>query len=81
MISKFLYLKKRPLQRSVMVIPRMVQREAAKRARRKIAVVGWYSDDDPDNPQNWSTQKKVFVSSLITLLTFSGEYFPYISKS
>lgn len=47
----------------------------------KIAVVGWYSDDDPDNPQNWSTQKKVFVSSLITLLTFSGEYIPYISKS
>ncbi|GAM42177.1 hypothetical protein TCE0_043f15910 [Talaromyces pinophilus] len=37
----------------------------------KIAAVGWYSDDDPDNPQNWSTQKKVFVSSLITLLTFS----------
>lgn len=47
----------------------------------KIVVVGWYSDDDPDNPQNWSTKKKVFVSSLITLLTFSGEYTPLFSKS
>lgn len=42
----------------------------------KIAIVDWYSADDSDNPQNWSTQKKVFVSSLITLLTFSGEYTP-----
>lgn len=44
------------------------------RVTTKIAIVGWYSPEDPDNPQNWSTAKKVLISTLITLLTFSGEF-------
>jgi DHA1 family multidrug resistance protein-like MFS transporter len=35
-----------------------------------VAVITWYGDDDPENPQNWSTSKKVFVTFLICLLTF-----------
>lgn len=38
----------------------------------RLGIVGWYGSDDQDNPQNWSTPKKVFISALITLLTFSG---------
>ncbi|KAL7930676.1 major facilitator superfamily domain-containing protein [Trichoderma chlorosporum] len=33
--------------------------------------VGWASSDDPDNPQNWSLQWKIFVSSLICVYTFT----------
>lgn len=43
-------------------------------ATSKIGIVGWYGPEDPDNPQNWSTAKKMLVSTLITLLTFSGEF-------
>jgi len=28
-------------------------------------IVGWYGDDDPENPQNWSDFKKYFVGLLI----------------
>ena len=38
---------------------------------RDIHIVDWYSVDDPDNPMNWSTFKKVFVTFQICLLTFS----------
>ncbi|KAJ5549140.1 hypothetical protein N7513_006374 [Penicillium frequentans] len=34
-------------------------------------VISWRGDDDPENPQNWSTKKKSFVSSLICFLTFA----------
>ncbi|KAJ6104646.1 hypothetical protein N7523_010966 [Penicillium sp. IBT 18751x] len=34
-------------------------------------IIGWGGPDDSENPQNWSTRKKIFVSSLIWLLTFS----------
>ncbi|KAJ5703856.1 hypothetical protein N7493_010994 [Penicillium malachiteum] len=34
-------------------------------------VISWRGPDDPENPQNWSTKKKVFVSSLIWFLTFA----------
>jgi DHA1 family multidrug resistance protein-like MFS transporter len=28
-------------------------------------LVDWYSTDDPENPRNWSSGKKIFVASLI----------------
>ncbi|PBK69271.1 MFS general substrate transporter [Armillaria solidipes] len=33
--------------------------------------VGWYGDDDPENPRNWSPKKRAFVAFSISLLTFS----------
>lgn len=33
-------------------------------------IVGWYGDQDPENPRNWSPRKKAFVTFLISLLTF-----------
>lgn len=36
-----------------------------------IHLVSWWGDKDPENPQNWSTFKKVFVTSQICLLTTS----------
>jgi DHA1 family multidrug resistance protein-like MFS transporter len=30
-----------------------------------IITVGWYGDDDPENPQNWSNLKRYFVGLLI----------------
>ncbi|KAK5164954.1 GTPase-activating protein [Saxophila tyrrhenica] len=36
-----------------------------------IHLVSWYGDKDPENPQNWSTFKKVFVTFEICLLTIS----------
>ncbi|KAM0756248.1 cycloheximide resistance protein [Meredithblackwellia eburnea MCA 4105] len=35
------------------------------------SIVGWYGDDDPDNPQNWSSLKKGITTAIICLLTFS----------
>lgn len=35
------------------------------------AVVSWYGDNDPENPQNWSMFKKCFVTFEICLLTTS----------
>ncbi|KAL8286804.1 hypothetical protein RQP46_004332 [Phenoliferia psychrophenolica] len=34
-------------------------------------LVDWEGDDDPDNPRNWSRNKRFFVASEIMLLTFS----------
>ncbi|GAA5936674.1 MFS transporter [Sporobolomyces koalae] len=34
-------------------------------------LVDWNGDDDPENPQNWSTNKKIFVTADIALLTAS----------
>lgn len=38
---------------------------------RDADIVDWYGPDDPENPQNWSTFKKVWVTFEICLLTFS----------
>ena len=40
----------------------------------KDDIVDWYSSDDPDNPQNWTTRKKTFTFFQICLLTFAGRY-------
>ncbi|WWC66124.1 uncharacterized protein I206_100024 [Kwoniella pini CBS 10737] len=34
-------------------------------------LVTWYSDDDPENPQNWSTGYKSFVALQMSFLTFA----------
>ncbi|KAL8738202.1 MAG: hypothetical protein Q9181_000973 [Wetmoreana brouardii] len=34
-------------------------------------VVDWFGENDPENPMNWSTFKKVFVTFEICFLTFS----------
>lgn len=34
-------------------------------------VVGWYGDDDLENPQNWSTGKKCWTTFCIMLITIS----------
>jgi hypothetical protein len=34
-------------------------------------IVGWNGTKDPDDPQNWSLSKKIYVTCLINLLTFS----------
>ncbi|KAK0202579.1 major facilitator superfamily domain-containing protein [Desarmillaria ectypa] len=34
-------------------------------------IVGWYGDDDPENPRNWSPRKRAFVAFSISFLTFS----------
>ncbi|KAK0466762.1 major facilitator superfamily domain-containing protein [Desarmillaria tabescens] len=33
--------------------------------------VGWYGDDDQENPRNWSPAKRAFVAFSISFLTFS----------
>lgn len=33
-------------------------------------LVDWYTKDDPANPQNWSTTKKLYVTLIIVLYTF-----------
>ncbi|PVH87179.1 putative caffeine resistance protein 5 [Cadophora sp. DSE1049] len=38
---------------------------------RDVSVVTWYGGHDPENPLNWSTPKKFFVTGMICLLTFS----------
>ncbi len=34
-------------------------------------LVDWYTTDDPANPQNWSLNKKLFVTLVICLYTFA----------
>ncbi len=43
-----------------------------------VTVVGWYGEDDPANPQNWSAKKKAVVMIPLCLLTFavSGDAYP-----
>lgn len=36
-----------------------------------ITIVTWYSENDPENPHNWSSTKKLWVSFLILTYTFS----------
>ncbi|EXJ87921.1 hypothetical protein A1O1_04848 [Capronia coronata CBS 617.96] len=41
------------------------------REEQQTVLVSWYSDDDPDDPHNWSTLKKSWLSFVIMLYTFS----------
>lgn len=34
-------------------------------------IVGWYDDQDPENPKNWSLSRKILVTISICFLTFS----------
>jgi len=36
-----------------------------------ITLVTWYSEDDPDNPHNWSLGKKIWLSMLLLVYTVS----------
>lgn len=38
---------------------------------RDMNVVDWFDENDPENPMNWSTFKKVFVTFEICFLTWS----------
>jgi DHA1 family multidrug resistance protein-like MFS transporter len=40
-------------------------------AEEAITMVTWYSEDDPDNPQNWSSKKKLSIGLLILVYTIS----------
>ncbi|KAH8927002.1 MFS general substrate transporter [Atractiella rhizophila] len=46
-------------------------KEEEKVAEEDVFLVGWYADDDQENPQNWSFRKKSVVTAAIMLLTFS----------
>ncbi|KAL5044748.1 hypothetical protein BDW71DRAFT_185314 [Aspergillus fruticulosus] len=35
-----------------------------------LVLVDWYTTDDPENPQNWSSAKKAFVSLVICFYSF-----------
>ncbi|KAM0257701.1 hypothetical protein ACHAQJ_004267 [Trichoderma viride] len=49
----------------------------SEQADKNIIIVTWYSDQDPDNPQNWSTLRKGWVSALLFLYTLTA----YIGSS
>ncbi|RDH35497.1 MFS general substrate transporter [Aspergillus welwitschiae] len=34
-------------------------------------VIGWYGENDPENPHNWSCRKKLWVAMLLFVYTFS----------
>lgn len=36
-----------------------------------MILVDWYNEEDPENPQNWSTSKKVVVTTVLWLYTFT----------
>ncbi|CAM1507558.1 Fc.00g071990.m01.CDS01 [Cosmosporella sp. VM-42] len=42
-----------------------------------IAVVTWYSEKDPENPHNWSSGKKTYISATLFAYTFAA----YIGSS
>lgn len=44
---------------------------APQRTADGILLVDWYTTDDPANPQNWNSWKKVWVSFIIFMYTFS----------
>ncbi|KIW68985.1 hypothetical protein PV04_04892 [Phialophora macrospora] len=44
---------------------------APQRTSDGIILVDWYTTDDPANPQNWNSWKKVWVAFLIFLYTFA----------
>ncbi|KAL9087906.1 MAG: hypothetical protein Q9165_006468 [Trypethelium subeluteriae] len=40
-------------------------------SKETITLVTWYSDDDPENPHNWSIRKKLWVGLLLLVYTIS----------
>ncbi|OJJ67355.1 hypothetical protein ASPBRDRAFT_69012 [Aspergillus brasiliensis CBS 101740] len=36
-----------------------------------LTVIGWYSENDPENPHNWPSRKKLWVAMLLFVYTFS----------
>ncbi|OTB08322.1 hypothetical protein M426DRAFT_7649 [Hypoxylon sp. CI-4A] len=38
---------------------------------RQVYLVDWYGPDDPENPQNWSSNWKLLVASLMCILNFA----------
>jgi DHA1 family multidrug resistance protein-like MFS transporter len=42
-----------------------------RRTNNGITLVTWYTNDDPENPQNWSTLKKAWVGGVIFFYTFA----------
>ncbi|OCK82497.1 MFS general substrate transporter [Lepidopterella palustris CBS 459.81] len=45
--------------------------EGRSQIEKDITLVTWYSDDDPDNPQNWSFLKKIWIALLLLVYTIS----------
>lgn len=45
---------------------------ASEASEKEVVLVTWYSDQDPENPQNWSNGKKVWVSTLLFLYTVAA---------
>lgn len=41
-------------------------------SEKEVMLVTWYSDRDPENPQNWSNGKKIWVSTLLFLYTVAA---------
>lgn len=49
----------------------------ATRIEEGVTVVTWYSDIDPENPHNWTSRKKMYVSAVLFAYTFAA----YIGSS
>lgn len=45
---------------------------ASEISRKEVILVTWYSDRDPEKPQNWSNGKKIWVSTLLFLYTVAA---------
>ncbi|RMY09012.1 hypothetical protein D0868_04479 [Hortaea werneckii] len=45
--------------------------EVGLRKGNDVILVGWYHENDPENPQNWSVGKKAMVTSVLWLYTFA----------
>lgn len=43
---------------------------APTRTKEGFILVGYYSEDDPENPQNWALSKKIIASSQLYIYTF-----------
>lgn len=54
-----------------------VRSESNNATSKGAVLVTWYSDSDPENPQNWSSAKKVWVAGLLFAYTFAA----YIGSS
>lgn len=42
------------------------------KAENGVYLVTWYSDSDPDNPQNWSPGKKLWIGMILFAYTFAA---------
>ncbi|CAK7219527.1 hypothetical protein SEUCBS140593_003921 [Sporothrix eucalyptigena] len=41
-------------------------------AAKDVLTVNWYTDDDPENPHNWPLAKKIWVSLLLAVYSFTA---------